>query len=197
MIIPSYDDLPRFEHATFTFHGPPNVWSITMYAGLVKLEGLRTMWIDRAWGPGELWRLADLVNFGGYWWVLVGTFLSGPVKSRRGSCHVRSGHGMPWVPVERPRWLHAFYAKCAKDEMRPVIQNPPLTHRTPMFIIDQRFAGRKREKSYVCDNCQLPVPNSSVKRFFRNRYLSYINRYLSYISAKRKPTMLISFEWAK
>ena len=87
--------------------------------------------------------------------------------------------------------------KCAEGEMRPVIQNPPLTQRTPMFIIDQRFAGRKREKSYVCDNCQLAVPHSSVKRFFRNRYLSYINHYLSYISAKRKPTMLISFEWAK
>ena len=102
-----------------------------------------------------------------------------------------------YATVERPHWLAEFYAKCAQDEMRPAIQNPPLTHRTPMFIIAQRLAERKREKSYVCDNCQLPVPNSSVKRFFRNRYLSYINRYLSYISAKRKPTMLISFEWTK
>ena len=32
-----------YEHTTFTFHGPPNVWSITMYAVLVNLEGLRTV----------------------------------------------------------------------------------------------------------------------------------------------------------
>ena len=71
-----------------------------------------------------------------------------------------------YATVERPRWLHEFYAKCARRHLRPVIQNPPLRHRTPMFITDQRFAGRKREKSYVCDNCQLPVPHSSVKHFF-------------------------------
>ena len=69
-----------------------------------------------------------------------------------------------YATVERPRWLNEFYAKCAQHHRRPVIQNPPLRYRTPMFIIDQRFAVRKPDKVFICDNCQLVVPYSSVKR---------------------------------
>ena len=69
-----------------------------------------------------------------------------------------------YAVVERPHWLMEFYRKCARHGEPPVIQNPPFIFRKPMFIYDHRFARRRREKSFVCDICRLPVPYSSMQR---------------------------------
>ena len=75
----------------------------------------------------------------------------------------RVTHGR-YTTVEAPRWLCWIYEKCADSGLKPVIQNPPLKNRTPMFINDQRFAARQRDKVFVCDSCQYVVYYSSVKR---------------------------------
>ena len=51
--------------------------------------------------------------------------------------------------VERPPWLQEFYAKCARHGVPPVIQNPPLMYRSPMFICDRRFARQVVTGDYL------------------------------------------------
>ena len=98
--------------------------------------------------------------------------------------------------MERPRWLHEFYAKCARRELRPAIQNPPLRYRTPMFIIDQRFAIRKPDKVFICDNCQLPVPYSSVKRKTGSRAcFDFAGSYLDHSWAHTIPGEYVAEAW--
>ena len=75
----------------------------------------------------------------------------------------RVTHGR-YTTVEAPRWLCWIYEKCADSGLKPVIHNPPLETRAPMFINDQRFAARQRDKIFVCDGCQYVVYYSSVKR---------------------------------
>ena len=41
---------------------------------IVMLHASITIYI--AWGPGELLRLANLVNFGRYWWAQLGTAIA-------------------------------------------------------------------------------------------------------------------------
>ena len=45
--------------------------------------------------------------------------------------------------IEKPDWLIRIYEMYAYYEYTPVIQNPPLMHRTPMFISDQCFEIRQ------------------------------------------------------
>ena len=69
-----------------------------------------------------------------------------------------------YAVVERPHWLLEFYGKCARHGEPPVIQNPPFIIRRPMYIFDNRFARRKREKIlYVTfADCRCLIPVSSV-----------------------------------
>ena len=100
--------------------------------------------------------------------------------------------------VERPPWLQEFYAKCARHGVPPVIQNPPLMYRSPMFICDRRFARRKREKVFVCDNCGFPVPYSSVKRNTGSRALyDFAGSYVDHSWARNIPGECVEEAWER
>ena len=101
-----------------------------------------------------------------------------------------------YVVVERPPWLLELYGKCARHGEPPVIQNPPFIYRKPMFIYDQRFARRKREKFFVCDICRLPVPYSSMQRGTGSRALfDFAGSYVDHSWAGNIPGECVEEAW--
>ena len=100
--------------------------------------------------------------------------------------------------VERPPWLQEFYAKCARHGVPPVIQNPPLMYRSPMFISDRRFARRKRENFFVCGICRLLVPYSSMQRGTGSRALfDFAGSYVDHSWARNIPGECVEEAWKR
>ena len=65
-----------------------------------------------------------------------------------------------------------------------------------MFIIDQRFAIRIPDKVFICDNCQLPVPYSSVKRKTGSRAcFDFAGSYLDHSWAHTIPGEYVAEAW--
>ena len=102
-----------------------------------------------------------------------------------------------YATVERPKWLIRIYEMCAYYEYTPEIQNPPLMHRTPMFISDQRFEKRQRERVFVCDSCRNIVPYSSVMRNTGSRAdYTFAGSYLDHSWALSIPGQCLYDAWA-
>ena len=99
--------------------------------------------------------------------------------------------------VKEPDWLIPIYETCAYYGYTPVIQNPPLMNRTPMFISDQRFELRQRDKVFKCDSCRNIVPYSSVKRNTGSRAeYTFAGSYLDHSWALSIPGECLYKAWA-
>ena len=103
-----------------------------------------------------------------------------------------------YAVVEQPHWLMEFYGKCARHCEPPVIQNPPFIIRRPMYIFDNRFARRKRDKFFVCDICGLPVPYSSMQRGTGSRaWFDFAGSYVDNSWAGNIPGECVEEAWKR